>query len=255
MSIIDIVARWPAAALRMPAPLSWRLGMLAALGFAPGAAKAVTISPVIVELSPAKKVVSVTVTNPSDQAVSFQAGVLAWSQPDGEDRYEDSNDLMVVPPIADIGAGRSQIFRVARRIPPGQREQAYRVVLEDVTDETAGKADAATVNIRVRHSLPVFVAATDKPRTEVRLGPCSATAAAGRDCLRLDNDGERYLVVKSLSLDSGGVRKNVPVGSRVLAGAWHEWTLDVPAGRTGPLQVKVDTSAGSFAHEIPALSK
>jgi fimbrial chaperone protein len=225
---------------------------LAALGLAPWAANAVTISPVIVEMSPAKKVVSVTVTNPSGQSVSFQAGVMAWTQPDGKDHYEDSSDLMVVPPIAEIGPGQTQIFRVALRKPPGPKEQAYRVVLEDVTDETASKADTAVVNIRVRHSLPVFVAATEKPRAQVRLGPCTASAVAKRDCLRLDNEGERYLIVKTLSFEAGGARKTIPVGVRVLAGAWHDWELDMPAQRNAPLQVRVDTSAGSFTHEIAA---
>jgi fimbrial chaperone protein len=193
--------------------------------------------------------VSVTVTNPSEGAVSFQAEVLAWSQPDGHDRCEDTTDLIVVPPIAEIAPGTSQIFRVATRTPPSPREQAYRLILEDVTAETAAPADSATVSIRVSHSLPVFVAATGKPRMEARLGPCAAPRVRG--CVRLDNDGDRYLTIKALTLEGIAWRKELPLGTRVLAGAWREWTFDPPAIAAGPLQVRVDTSAGMFAGELP----
>jgi fimbrial chaperone protein len=226
-----------------------RLAVLTALGLVSGAVDALTISPVIVELSPARKVVSVTVTNPSESAVNFQAGALAWSQPDGHDHYEETADLMVVPPIAKIGPGASQIFRITTRTAPSPREQAYRVILEDVTEETAAP-DEATVSIRVSHSLPVFVAASGKPRMEARLGPCAAPM--GRGCVRLDNEGDRYLMIKALTIEGGAWRKEILLGTRVLAGAWREWTFDLAAKSVGPLQVRVDTSAGMFAGDIPA---
>jgi fimbrial chaperone protein len=69
--------------------------------------------------------------------------------------------------------------------------------------------------------------------------------------VRLDNDGDRYLTIKALTLEGGAWRKEVPIGTRVLAGAWREWTFDRPATSTGPLQVRVETSAGTFAGEIP----
>jgi fimbrial chaperone protein len=229
------------------------LSLLAALGLVPGAVNALTISPVIVELSPVRRVVSITLTNPSENTLSFQAETLAWTQPDGRDRYEETSDLMVVPPIAEIAPGASQIFRITTRTPPSSREQAYRLILEDVTAETAALPDSATVNIRVRHSLPVFVAAAGKPRASAHLGPCAAPTAGA--CVRLDNDGKRYLTVKALTIESSAGGKEVAVGTRVLAGAWREWTFDLPTNSTGPLRVRVDTSAGAFVGEVPASSR
>lgn len=211
------------------------------------------ISPVVVELSPARKVVSVTVSNPSASAVSFQADVLAWSQPEGQDRYEESDDILVVPPVATIAAGGSQIFRIAPRTPPGAREQAYRLILEDVTAEVAGTGDAATVNIRLRHSLPVFVATSAKPAMSVRLQPCAAPA--GKGCVRLQNEGDHYVVAKALVIQSAALRKELVLGTRLLVGAWHEWRFDLPSGVNGPMTVTVDTSAGMFAGDLPPLSR
>ena len=230
-----------------------RLGVLTVIGLASGDVSALTISPVIVELSPMRRVVSVTLINSSENTLSFQAESVAWSQPEGHDHYEETTDLMVVPPIAEIGPGATQIFRITTRTPPGSRELAYRVILDDVTEETATQPNSATVNIRVRHSLPVFVAAVGKPRTSARLGPCAAPSRGG--CVRLDNDGERYLVIKALTIEGGAERKEVQAGTRVLAGAWREWSLDLPANSAGPLHVRVDTSAGAFTGEVPSSSR
>jgi fimbrial chaperone protein len=229
-------------------------GLAMVLGLAAGTVDAVTIAPVLVELSPARKIVSVTVTNSSDSAVNFQADVLAWTQPDGQDRFVETDDLMVVPPIANIAAGASQIFRITSRTPPSPREQAYRLILEDVTPETAGAANSATVNIRVRHSLPVFVSPEGKPGTTVRVAECAA-AAAGKGCVRLYNDGSRYVTAKALAIDAAGWHKEVPLATRLLAGAWRDWSFDLPANVAGPLSVKADTSAGAFAGELRPMSR
>jgi fimbrial chaperone protein len=256
MSVTDDHAQWRPSTARYRALMSrlaWWAGLAMALGLVAGAVHAVTIAPVLVELSPARKIVSVTVTNSADSAVSFQADVLAWSQPDGQDRFEETDDLMVVPPIATIAAGASQIFRVTPRTPPDPREQAYRLILEDVTPETAGAANSATVNIRVRHSLPVFVSPEGKPAIGVRVAQCAAPARKG--CVRLYNDGSRYVTAKALTIDAAAWHKQVPLGTRLLAGAWREWSFDLPANVAGPVNVTADTSAGAFAAELRPMSR
>jgi fimbrial chaperone protein len=229
-----------------------RAGALAAL-VAAGATGATTIAPVIVELSPARKVVSVTVTNPSDSVVNFQTEVLAWSQADGQDRFEPTHDIMVVPPVAKIAAGASQIFRVTPRTPPSAREQAYRLILEDVTAEMAGPQNTATVNIRVRHSLPVFVAATGTPAVAVQVAQCAAPA--GKACVRLTNEGGRYITARSIAIEGGAWNKELPLNTRLLTGGWREWQFDLPAKAPASLNVKADTSAGAFAGTLSTASR
>lgn len=228
-----------------------RIWILTALGLMPSVVNAVTIAPVIVELSPARKVVSITVTNPSGNGMKFQAEFLAWDQANGQDHYVDTDDLMVVPPIADIPAGGSQIFRITRRTAPSPREQAYRLILEDVTEETSAAADVARVSIRVRHSLPVFVTLPGKPRMHAYVSPCAAPK--GKACVRLNNDGDHYLMAKGLVIQGGAWQQKVALGTRVLAGAWREWLVALPAKTAGPFRVQVDTTAGQIAGEITAL--
>ncbi|MEJ1962834.1 MAG: fimbria/pilus periplasmic chaperone [Gammaproteobacteria bacterium] len=224
------------------------------------AAYALTISPVLVELSPGRRIVSITIANPGDRAVTFQTQTLAWDQPDGVDRYVETDDLIVVPPIATIGAGGTQILRVTTRAPASAQEQAYRLVLEDVTELTAPSSpssEGTAINIRINHNLPVFVSAPGKPRPQPRLGRCTSPTpqpSAGTGCIRLDNDGTRYLAVKSMTVDGANLHLELKGGPRVLAGAWHQWTFDLPPKFVGTLQAKAETSAGpvNFEWPIPA---
>jgi len=228
---------------------------LAGLGLWGSAAHALTISPVLVELSPARRVASITITNPGDRPLIFQTQVRAWSQPQGVDAYADTDELFVVPPIAEIAAGGSQIFRVTTRTRPSAEEHAYRLIFEDVSELVAPLTPSgeSSISIRVNHDLPVLFAAPGKLHLQSRLGPCANAAAlpATSGCVRLDNEGSRYLRVKSLTLEGANWRKDINVGTRVLAGAWREWTFDRPSQLTGTLRVKAETSDGPVTFEWP----
>ena len=226
---------------------------LAVLGLWSAAAHGLTVSPVLVELSPARRVSSITLSNPGDRAVSFQTQTLAWSHSDGIDRYEDTSEIVVVPPIADIAAGGSQIFRVMARAPKSAQERAYRLIFEDVSEVIAPAASSneTSINIRVNHNLPVFIAAEGKPQSRLRAGACVAPLDPKRGCVRLENDGNRYAQVKALTIESGTWRQQIQASSRVLAGAWRQWTFEVPDNVTGPLKVTADTRDGLVTAELP----
>ena len=241
---------------RLPSAVaSLGFSVLAGLGLWGSAAQALTISPVLVELSPARRVASITISNPGDTPLRFQTQVRAWSQPDGADAYADTDELFVVPPIAEIAAGGSQIFRVTTRTPPSAEEHAYRLIFEDVSElaAPATRSGETAISIRVNHDLPVFFAAPGKPHLQSRLGPCPHPAAlpANTGCVRLHNEGSRYLRVKSLTLEGANWRKDIKVGTRVLAGAWRQWTFDRPPGMTGAVRVKAETSDGPVMFEWP----
>lgn len=231
----------------------WLARGAAALAFAltaASAAQAVSIAPVLVNLSPAKRIVSITIANNGKQAVSFQTQALAWSQVDGVDQYGATTDLIVVPPIAAIAAGSSQIFRVTTHLPPSTQEVAFRVVFEDVTEMAAAPAEGESmqVNLRINHSLPVFFAASEPIKTQAQVVAC-ATARAG--CVRIENTGNRYVVVRTLSLSRGDWKHELTVSTRVLAGAWREWEFTLPAAADTRMQVSADTSAGTLVGVLP----
>ena len=229
-----------------------KLAVAAALICCGKAAFALGISPVLVELTPGKPVATVTIGNNSDASIVYQAESLVWRQIDGRDRYEETDDLVVVPPIAEVAAGGSQIFRVALRRPAAvQAERAYRLVLDNITEEKRPEeAKQSNVLFRISHNLPVFVASAGVPRVQPRMAPCAPPQ--GKACVRLDNDGNRRIKITGLVVEGGSdVRHDMKVLDIVLAGAWKQWTFDRPAGYAGTLTVHAETSAGPLTVVLP----
>jgi fimbrial chaperone protein len=227
-------------------PVRFLLLLAATLGVV-ASARGQTISPVIVELSRARPVVSVTITNGSDHVLRLQTDPLAWKQPDGVDHYEATDDIMAVPPVADIGPGAKQIFRVTlRRKIYAPDERAFRLVLEDVSDLSTAVPGDASVTLHVAHRLPVFVAGSVGGKAQPRLTLCAAGAPA---CVRIDNDGNHYLEVRKLTATRGSWHQDL-AGTRVLAHAWRQWPLEPPAGAGGALKMVAETSAGPLIAEF-----
>ncbi|MBE0434485.1 MAG: molecular chaperone [Methylomicrobium sp.] len=211
-----------------------------------GSVQAITISPVLIELSPARRVVSVTISNPSDQAMSFQTETLIWSQPDGTNHYEPTEDLLVAPPIAEIPPQSSQIFRITLRKPlSGTVEQTYRLILEDVSEEL--NPQPGVVAIRFKHNLPVYVIPAGETKAAPRWSLCATTA--GKGCVRLDNDGSRRLRVSELMVAGQDWQQKIP-GGAVLAGAWKQWVFDLPSGRGQSTSVTAKTEQGEISAKL-----
>lgn len=217
----------------------------------PFVACAQVIAPVSVELTPAKRITAVTVTNRSGSPMTFQAQMLAWSQKDGADAYQETADPLVVPPVASVPPGGSQIFRVATRQAPPEHELSYRLILEDVTGDTGTPGtDGATVRLQFRHSIPVFVepaSATGRPQLQIE--PCAT--AAPRGCVRVRNVGQRRAKVLKIGASAGSWRGQQTTSTTILAGSWRQWVLD-DAPASAVLSVSVDTTSGNLAAQLPS---
>jgi fimbrial chaperone protein len=215
------------------------------------AAQAVTISPVVVELSPSRQIATITFTNPGEQSLRYQTQAMVWSQADGVDHREITNDLIVVPPIAEIPPGARQIFRVTLRTNATGQEQAYRLIFEDITKTSASADQEVAIHLLVNHDLPVFVAAAGNPQPQLQLGPCLDKPAGIMNCVRVNNIGDRYAQIRGFTLERGDWQHELPVSARVLAGAWRQWEFELPAESNGPLRVTVQSSKGETSVELP----
>ena len=216
-----------------------------------GAAR-LLISPVVIEVDSPRKAIAVTVTNQSDKVVRFQTDTMLWQQVNGTDRFEPSDELLVVPPIVEIQPNASQVFRVILRAPkPAPVERTYRVILEDVSD-TLTSAESSAVSFRFTHNLPVLIAPSVKPTAAVKWAPCAfngvmASINRPETCLRLFNAGNRRVKVQNLTVAGDGWKQDFPVkdGFNILAGTEREWRIPLQAGQTGPLHgVQVQTARG-----------
>jgi P pilus assembly chaperone PapD len=227
----------------------YRLAVMAVGGLLTSAAVAVTITPVKVELSSANPVVTITVTNDADLPLTLQQQVLAWTQVNGKDHLAESTDLLVAPAIAKIEPGGIQIIRVTQRRPTvAVAERTYRLVLDDVS-AIERQSEVNGVNVVFSHRLPVFVAGTGKIGPKLDLGKCPNSAEPG--CVRLENDGDQYVQVRTLIVNGRNWQEDLGVGNRILAGAWMQWTYASPPVSAGRLTITAETSVGRMSFDLP----
>ena len=72
------------------------------------------------------------VTNRGTDECTIQLRAFVWSQPDGLDKLDDTEDLVVSPPMFNLAPGKQQIVRVVMRSARPQRETGYRIILDQL---------------------------------------------------------------------------------------------------------------------------
>jgi fimbrial chaperone protein len=232
------------------------LGIVCLLLHGPSAAQLV-VGPTVVEFGARQKVaaVSVTLDSHAPKPMRLQADVLVWHQTvKGEDVYDDTTELLVTPPIAELKPGQRQIFRLALR---GQRaaqeELAYRLILEDISESmgSAQQAPDMKIEFRMRYDLPVMLAPVSPVVNRMMWKPCGSgdltTTGPTGACIRLLNAGNRRVKLQSLTIVGNGWQLPVAFGEgeNMLAGAEREWRVPLKSDQTGLFRsVQVQTARG-----------
>jgi fimbrial chaperone protein len=230
--------------------------LLAATWLVPALASAqLLIYPVVVEFGATQRIASVTVTLDSAAAepMLLQADVLSWTQGlDGSSLSEGSDDLLVVPPMAELKPGEQQTFRIALRGPRQKPEEAaYRLILEDVAAppvDASGQPGMA-INFRMRHDLPVLLAPVGKVVNKFYWKPCPSEAKQA--CVRVFNAGNRRVSVQTLTLVGDGWQQALSptTAETVLAGTEREWRVPLAQGQAGaPRGVQILSVRGETVH-------
>ena len=220
-------------------------------------ANGLSISPVVVEIGTPRKAVAITVSNQGDRPITLQADTKVWRQVDGTDQYAPTDELLVVPAIAQVPPNGSQVFRVALRRPSGASvERTYRLILEDISEDQRPSAGAA-VAFKLTHNLPVMVAPSGPIVESVRWTPCRSPLRGSGDgramaapeaqaCVRIANTGNRRVKVQSLTLSGEGWQREMRLKAAVniLVGAAREWQVPSPPAQA-VRSVQVNTTQGA----------
>ena len=204
------------------------------------------MAPIRVDLGRDARSGAVTVFNESDDRLQLQMKAFEWTQDaEGKDRYEETGDILFFPRIMIFDKKEERILRVGIKAPPGAKEKAYRLFLEEIPEPS--KAQGASVAVAIRFGLPVFV----KPVKEDARGEIgNLSMSAGVVSARVENRGNVHFTVKTVLFSGKNARgeviftKEVP-GWYLLAGASRAYSADVPPERCGEvagidMEVKAD---------------
>lgn len=91
-----------------------------------------TVTPVRLQIPPKQNATTLTVTNSGATATGIQVRVYDWTQSDGNDQLTTTDAIVVSPPLATIAPGASQVIRLVLRRSPERKEDAYRILLDQI---------------------------------------------------------------------------------------------------------------------------
>jgi P pilus assembly chaperone PapD len=195
---------------------------------------AIKISPVVLEINTEKKIVTLSFTNDTGSDINIQTSALTWSQVNGEDKYSPTNDLIIIPAIVSIPAGKVQTFRLSKRvIDNNSTEQAYRVYLQDVSPDFVDPNNPTGVAFKFNQDLPAFYFSGKQVYNKKFFNASICKSANPKTmCVRIENTGDFRLSLRGVKAKSleGKVQDDFDVGisGTILAKSWKEFTFNAP---------------------------
>ncbi|MGV1046195.1 fimbrial biogenesis chaperone [Limnohabitans sp.] len=196
---------------------------------------AVTISPVIVNVSPDGRAI-ITVRNDRQREVLYQITVLQWQQIDGQDRYEATQDFIASPPLFTLAPAASQVVRMGFRNPVRlQLEQSYRLLLAEVPRPGDHTGERGLVQFAMQYAIPVFVASSQGAEPRHLVWQMREEGGALR--VRADNLSSSHVALNMVGLTrQAGPTPPAELSHRqrttVLAHAWREWRFVLPRDKS-----------------------
>jgi fimbrial chaperone protein len=200
---------------------------LAAAG--PAAAGSFNLAPIRVELESGHPRGVLTLRNDDSVPVTVQVTSVAWSQPEGADRYAPTRDLIVTPPVFVVPANGQQIVRVAlREDADPHAERAYRLFFEEVPTQLSKTFNGLHVALRL--GVPVFVA--PKSKASASLVWQARLTATGDVQIEARNQGSAHLQVTDFAVRFGSQPQAIHVAGAkyILPDSAASWTLRRPPG-------------------------
>jgi fimbrial chaperone protein len=230
--------------------------VIAAIGWSvPALCGTFTVSPVRISLSASHPNTILQVTNRNDEPVTLQAHVVIWTSDGEKDVYQDSDEVMLNPPVATVGPRQTQYIRLGLRWPnETTQERSYRLIVEEVPHPL--KADFQGIQTLLRLVIPIFVA----PRVVTAPQLTWEAVRTSDDHIKLlvKNRGTAHIQIKSLDLASADtpdtrIHNGQPI--YLLPNQQREWIVNDDAIRLARrLAIVANTDTGAF-HETVAINR
>ena len=117
-----------------------------------------SVSPLRIFLTPASKSGVVIVTNSPAAILSMQLRAMQWTQDaEGNDRYEETKDVIFAPRSLDLPKGAKRLVRVGIEKPAVDLQRSYRLFIEQTPPVVDPNQKRAQVSVVVNFGLPIFV--------------------------------------------------------------------------------------------------
>ncbi|GKW14285.1 pili assembly chaperone [Pectobacterium carotovorum subsp. carotovorum] len=182
--------------------------------------------------------------NKGNAPVGLQIRIMSWKQIDFQDRYAEQRNVIATPPFMTLEPGKRNMIRLIRVNPiPANTEQAYRIIIDEISTPYQKDAPQMGLQFQMRYLLPLFLdgegiwthSRPDKRRTNVQptlpLLSWRISALGGKSYLYVRNRGLVHARLSNVywSADPSGKGSRIKVTDGflgyVLPGQEMRWPL------------------------------
>lgn len=231
--------------------------LVLALWVAPLHAGDFAVKPLNITLSPDRTTDILTITNNADTTLRAQLTPYAWQESkDGTINTTPTDDVIVFPPLLEVGAHSDAIVRVGTSVPFEFLEKPYRLIIDEMPPPPPA-ADAKEKKLKVQvtvideYSLPIFMQPTTLQYGD-SLG--SLSLRDGLLSVQVKNDAANVHVRASLAVTGYDAANKVVwsgggLAFYILPGITVDRPIPIPAAdcrriRKLVVKAKVDKPAG-----------
>ena len=223
---------------------SFRVCIVAAALFCPtwAGAGSLTVSPITVEVVTPATTATVTARNGESRPLAAQIRVFRWTQVDGQDRLDPTEDVVASPPVVTINGGADYVVRLertaAREI---GGEEAYRVIVDELPNPNRQRN--GSVAMVLRYLVPAFFFSADASQPKL---VWSLAHRGGATLLQAANSGDKRIQIVDLKL--GDANRGLMVGKGlagyVLGHSTRSWVVPAGSGLTNAAVVSATSDHG-----------
>ena len=198
-------------------------------------AASLSVSPIRLDVPAPGSSGSMTLRNEAALPVNIQIRIFKWVLKDGEDFYEETDNVVATPPVATVPPGGSALVRIVRTANASViGEESYRLIVDEIPD--ANRVRNVGVNVALRYAIPVFYLNGDASQAKLAW---SIRTVSGKRMLVATNTGDKSSRVAKLRLDKTVLYAGL--AGYVLGHSTRMWPL--PAKASGA-RVLADTDSG-----------
>ncbi len=192
-------------------------------------AESIQVSPISVEINEPSLSSTITLKTDAKKPRVAQLRVMRWSQVDGKEVLEATDDVVASPPFATLASNTSYTVRIVHQsAAPVLKEENYRLLIDQLPDEQSSKKNV--IGIAIRYSLPIFVRPANGGKAVLEW---DAELVDGAVKLTAINSGNRGAKLTDLKISDG--RSFVRFGTNgaagyILPGQSMSWKKPAPKG-------------------------
>ena len=234
-------------------PKNWPVVILAFLALALPLsvlhAQGLQVTPVVLDMQPGQTNATLLLANNAPEAATVQLRPFQWVQTATGDELRPTNLLGVSPPITQIAAGQTQVFRILLRRPAAIVEGSYRLMIDQLP---SASSNPGNIRLLLRFSIPLFSSASTETKPDI--GWRIERDAQGASLVATNRGRVHVHLLDPLRMTVGPATVDVDQlqNPYILPGTERTWHIrDATRLRAGGVaQLKVGSNAGPIEAQV-----